>query len=106
MQLFAFETTSWHLGDERCTIDLYAESLTAEQAEQVENVCNQVIRSGLPVLTHLVDQAGLAALPLRKPPREAWGGRGLVLRPVRRQANQSVGQSFPQSFPQTVLVGN
>jgi len=67
-QLYEAETVSWHLGAESCTVDLTMEGLTPEQAERVELECNRIIRAGLPVFTHVVDQAGLASLPLRKPP--------------------------------------
>lgn len=62
------ETVSWHLGTESCTIDLAIEALSMEQVEQIELECNRVIRACLPVVTHLVDETGLAALPVRKPP--------------------------------------
>lgn len=68
-RLFDAETVSWHLGSESCTVDLTIENLTLEQVEQIETECNRVIRECLPVVTHLVDQAGLAAMPLRKPPK-------------------------------------
>ncbi|HEY3364396.1 MAG TPA: DHHA1 domain-containing protein [Symbiobacteriaceae bacterium] len=68
-RLFDAETVSWHLGAESCTVDLGIESLSLAQVEQIELECNRVIRAGLPVVTHLVDQAGLAAFPLRKPPK-------------------------------------
>ncbi|MGE5672395.1 MAG: DHHA1 domain-containing protein, partial [Mycobacterium leprae] len=51
------------------TVDLEIESLSASQVEAIELECNRVIRACLPVTTHLVDSEGLAALPLRKPPK-------------------------------------
>lgn len=67
-QLFDAETASWHLGADSCTVDLTIDSLTPEQVERIEQECNRVIRACLPVVTHVVDQAGVARLPLRKPP--------------------------------------
>ncbi|MFZ5814992.1 MAG: alanyl-tRNA editing protein [Bacillota bacterium] len=67
-QLFDAETVGWHLGSEETTVDLTIESLSPEQAEQIELECNRIIRAGLPVLTHITDDAGVGAFPLRKPP--------------------------------------
>jgi alanyl-tRNA synthetase len=67
-RLLDAETVSWHLGSESCTVDITLETLTPEQAEAVELACNEVIRNTLPVLTHEVDEDGVKALPLRKPP--------------------------------------
>jgi len=67
-QLFDAETVGWHLGSEGTTVDLTIENLTPEQAEQIELECNRVIRLGLPVTTHITDDAGVRGFPLRKPP--------------------------------------
>lgn len=67
-QLYDAETMSWHLGAESCTVDLGIEALTPEQIERIEQECNRVIRSCLPVLTHVVDRDGVRAFPMRKPP--------------------------------------
>lgn len=67
-QFFDAETVGWHLGQTETTVDLAMESLTPEQAERVERECNRVIRANLPVVTHLTDDAGISAFPLRKPP--------------------------------------
>lgn len=66
--LFDAETCSWHLGAESCTVDLAVEALTVEQVEQVELECNRIIRSALPIVTHLADQESIHRYPLRKPP--------------------------------------
>jgi len=68
-RLLDAETVSWHLGTESCTVDLSIEVLTPEQAERVEWECNRVVRSGLPVLVHLVDAEGVKRFPMRKPPK-------------------------------------
>lgn len=69
-RLYDAETLSWHLGSERVTVDLEMAELTGAQAEAIEAEVNRVIRSGLPVLTHLAEtEAELAAYPLRKPPK-------------------------------------
>lgn len=67
-QLFDAETVSWHLGSDSTTVDFAMESLTPEQAEQIERECNRIIRAGLPVVTHLTDDQGVTSFPLRKPP--------------------------------------
>lgn len=67
-QLFDGETVGWHLGTDGTTVDIALENVTPEQIEQVELECNRVIRAGLPVVTHLTDDQGVGAFPLRKPP--------------------------------------
>lgn len=67
-RLFDAETVGWHLGADQTTVDLTMESLTPEQAEQVELECNRVIRAGLAVTTHVTDDVGVKLFPLRKPP--------------------------------------
>lgn len=68
-RLFDAETLSWHLGEERCTVDIEIDSLSPEQALQVEDACNTVIRKGLPIVTYIVDQERIPSIPLRKPPK-------------------------------------
>jgi alanyl-tRNA synthetase len=68
-RLLDAETVSWHLGSENCTVDLGIESLTQAQAEQIEWECDRIIRDCRPVVTHVVDQAGVARFPMRKPPK-------------------------------------
>jgi alanyl-tRNA synthetase len=67
-RMYDAETVSWHLGSESCTVDLSIDSLSVEQVERVEWECNQVLRACLPVITHVTDDQGVKAFPLRKPP--------------------------------------
>jgi alanyl-tRNA synthetase len=62
------ETVSWHLGADSCTVDIGIDGLSVQQAEQIELECNRVIRTCLPVVTHVVDKEGVKAFPMRKPP--------------------------------------
>ncbi len=68
MHQFEAETVSWHLGAEASTVDVSMDSLSADQAEELELTCNQMIRSGLPVHAHLVAPEDVQRYPLRKPP--------------------------------------
>ncbi|HLO02345.1 MAG TPA: DHHA1 domain-containing protein [Symbiobacteriaceae bacterium] len=69
-RLYDAETLSWHLGADRCTVDLEMAEFTGAQVEAIEAEVNRVIRSGLPVLFHLAEtEAELSAYPLRKPPK-------------------------------------
>jgi alanyl-tRNA synthetase len=68
-RLLDAETVSWHLGSDSSTVDLGIESLTLAQAEQIEWECDRIVRACLPVVTHVVDQAGVARFPMRKPPK-------------------------------------
>lgn len=68
-RLLDSETVSWHLGSTDTSVDLDIAALDADQIDRIEAECNRIIRGCLPVVTHLVDQAGTAMLPLRKPPK-------------------------------------
>lgn len=50
------------------TFDLAAASVSAEDVERVERLANQVIYENRSVKSYFVDPAGLARLPLRRPP--------------------------------------
>jgi alanyl-tRNA synthetase len=69
--LLAAETVGFHLGDEGVTIDLALDSLSAEQAVQVEDAANQIIYQDRPVVCRFVSNEELTRLPLRKPPKVA-----------------------------------
>ncbi len=65
MELFGFETVSFHLGSEVSTIDLRTPSLTAEQMLEAERRSNEVVFENRPVSVSYVDAA--EAEGLRKP---------------------------------------
>ena len=67
-RLFQAETSSFHLTENKVTIDLSRGDLTAEQVSQAEELSNRVLRQGLPVQIQVF--ADRAALPenLRKLP--------------------------------------
>ena len=67
-RLFQLKTVSFHLGAASATIDLAASALSAEQAAAAEDLTNQVIWEGRPVLARFMSADELAQLPLRKPP--------------------------------------
>ena len=67
-RLFQAETSSFHLTENKVTIDLSRGDLTVEQVSQAEELSNSVLRKGLPVQIQVF--ADRAALPenLRKMP--------------------------------------
>ncbi|KAF0194636.1 MAG: alanyl-tRNA synthetase [Bacillota bacterium] len=67
-RLFAAETSSFHLTENKVTIDLSQGDLTAEQVLQAEEMSNRILRQGLQVKVQVF--ADKAALPenLRKLP--------------------------------------
>jgi alanyl-tRNA synthetase len=69
--LLGAETVSFHLGDEIVTIDLAVDTLSAEQAAQVEDAANEIIFQDRPVVCRFVTNEELSRLPLRKPPKVA-----------------------------------
>ncbi|NUO15000.1 MAG: alanyl-tRNA editing protein, partial [Planctomycetaceae bacterium] len=68
LELFRIPTLSFHMGAEGSTIDLDAAELTAAQLEAVEDRVNLLIQEDRPVQVLYPDEAGLAALKLRKEP--------------------------------------
>ena len=68
LRLFDMPTVSFHMGDEACTIDLEAKSVTAEQVAQAEDMANQVVMEDRPVEIRFVSQEEARGLGLRKLP--------------------------------------
>ena len=67
VQVLDWDTVSFHLGRELCTIDLTGDALTPELIYQVEDAANRIIVECRPVRVHLVDAGRQSEFPLRKP---------------------------------------
>ncbi len=65
-QLFQAETSSFHLGDEYCSIELNRPSLNREEVRKAEELANKVIFGAQPVQTFFVDPEKAGEYPLRK----------------------------------------
>ncbi|RLJ90946.1 alanyl-tRNA synthetase [Planococcus citreus] len=65
---YGYRTTSFHLGQERVSIDLHKASIDRETLQQVELEANRIIQSHLPIRTRFVHESQLEQLNLRKPP--------------------------------------
>ncbi|MGM0896799.1 MAG: alanyl-tRNA editing protein [Bacillota bacterium] len=63
-----YRTTSFHLGQERVSIDLHKAAIDRETLQQVELQANRIIQRHLPIRTRFVDEEQLVQLHLRKPP--------------------------------------
>ncbi|MBX7212443.1 MAG: alanyl-tRNA editing protein [Thermoflexales bacterium] len=63
------ETLSVHFGPDTSTIDVDSEALDAGRLTAAEDEVNRVIAEDLRVHLHEVDEAGVAAFGLRKPPK-------------------------------------
>jgi len=68
LKLLDAQTVSFHLSEEISTIDLDRATLEAEEAEQVEDLANEIVFANRPVLTYFVSPEQVAALGLRKAP--------------------------------------
>jgi alanyl-tRNA synthetase len=64
--LFKAETSSFHLGELFCSIELNKPELKEAQALQAEDTTNEVITSAIPVSSFFVDPAKAQDYPLRK----------------------------------------
>jgi alanyl-tRNA synthetase len=65
-QLFHAETSSFHLGEDYCSIELNRPNLTRQDTEQAENDANRVIFGATPIQTFFVDPERAKEYPLRK----------------------------------------
>ncbi len=68
VSLFNMSTVSFHMGEESCSIDLDARSLSSGQAEAAESLANDVIRQDRRVSIRYVTQEEAKELGLRKLP--------------------------------------
>jgi len=66
VELFGFETVSFHLGSSYVSIDLNVESVTEEQLRLAEQRANEVIREARPIETKFVTKDELSSYTLRK----------------------------------------
>lgn len=67
--LYGFETVSVHMGAEENTLDLQTPELEPGQILEAESVVRDRICDSLPVHVYFVDEAELAKVPLRRPPK-------------------------------------
>ena len=71
IHLYNFETVSFHMGDESCSIDLQAPALTPEQIAQAESLANDIVLEDRSVSMRFVSREEAQSLGLRKiPPAE------------------------------------
>jgi len=71
VELFGWPTVSFHMGAVTCTIDLPAESISREQAEQAEDLANNIVRENRNVAVRYIAQENIAEAGLRKPTQRA-----------------------------------
>ncbi|WP_163102313.1 alanyl-tRNA editing protein [Peribacillus alkalitolerans] len=65
-EIYGYRTTSFHLGNEICTIDLDIPQLNVHEAGHVEVYINEVIIKNLPIETKWVTEEEAMSFPLRK----------------------------------------
>ncbi len=68
-RLFGMETVSVHFGAVESTLDLDAAAVEPDQVAAAEQEANRLAYTALPIKAYAVDQTGLAAIPLRRPPK-------------------------------------
>lgn len=67
-RLFGYETVAVHIGADEATLDLAADA-TADDVAAAELAANRLAYAALPVRTYFVDDAAIATLPVRRPPK-------------------------------------
>ncbi len=67
-KLYGFATVSFHMGDETCTVDLSANSVTAPQIQAAERLSNEVIAEDRPVEIRFVAPEEARTMGVRKIP--------------------------------------
>ena len=68
IELFDYQTVSFHLGTDSTTIDVTAQELTEQEIIQVEEMVNQYIYDNKQINTYFVTKEEMEALRLRKTP--------------------------------------
>ncbi|EDL65855.1 serine-tRNA(Ala) deacylase AlaX [Bacillus sp. SG-1] len=63
-----YETVSFHLGRDTCTIDINTSALTEEESSKAEALANQVILQNQPIHTKWINKEEVDQYPLRKKP--------------------------------------
>ena len=65
-QLFQAETSSFHLGEEYCSIELNKPSLNRDQVRKAEELANKIIFGAKPIQSFFIDPEKARDYPLRK----------------------------------------
>ncbi|HEU5450465.1 MAG TPA: alanine--tRNA ligase-related protein [Terriglobales bacterium] len=78
IELFNMPTVSFHMGDESCTIDLDAPSLTPEQMVKAEMRANHVVVENRPVQIRFASRDEAQRLGIRKIPADVKGDLRLI----------------------------
>ncbi|KUO73606.1 MAG: hypothetical protein APF77_15415 [Clostridia bacterium BRH_c25] len=68
-KLLKGSTDSFHLGKDIISIEINIDSFSANDAEHLENMANDIIYSNLPVTARVVTEEELKSIPLRKVPK-------------------------------------
>ena len=68
IRLYGYETVAVHIGAGEATLDLAADA-SAEAVAAAEAMANRLAYTALPVKTYFVDDAAIATLPVRRPPK-------------------------------------
>jgi len=66
IKLFNIETTSFHMGEKYCTIDLSTPDISQEKIEKAEELANKIVMKNMPVKKYFVTGEELERLHLRK----------------------------------------
>ena len=66
--LFSYQTISFHLGKETCTIDLENNSINEEELVKAEKLANDIILGNRPIETKWITEKEIHQYPLRKAP--------------------------------------
>jgi alanyl-tRNA synthetase len=66
VELFDYQTISFHLGSEKVTIDLDVESISPLELQYAENLANRIILEQREIVTKWITQEEVSQYPLRK----------------------------------------
>ena len=68
VHLFSYQTISFHLGKETCTIDLDTNSISEDELSEAEKLANEIILENRPIETKWITEKEVHQYPLRKAP--------------------------------------
>lgn len=66
VELYGYETISFHLGSEKVTIDLNVDNISSNELEKVEELANKIILEQRKIETKWVSKEEVSQYPLRK----------------------------------------
>ncbi len=103
IQIIKAPTISFHLGSETATIEIVIKDLNIEQANEVEDLANNIIYENRKINVHYVDESEVNNLNLRKPPKKK-GDQGVRIIEIENFDMSACGGTHAQSTGELGMI--